>query len=458
VTASPLFRSRRARLREEAASTLALAWPIVGGQLATIAMNVIDTLLAGRLGTRVLAAVAMGYQAWVVALLAIIGIMMAVTPTVAQLDGAGRRDATGRVLRQALWLATALGVVLFAGLRNARPLLAWVGVAPEIVPDALAFLDAISWGAPALAYFFALKNFSEGLSLSRPTLYFSALGAVVLLPVAYVLMYGKLGFPALGARGAGYAHALVLWIEVAAFALYIVRRRHYRVAQPFSRFDAPDPRLIGELLRVGVPMGFAVFMEGSLFVATALLAGRLGEVPAAAHQIAINVASVAFMLPLGIGMATTVRVGNAVGRRDPAGVAWAAAAGFALVLGTQALTASVMLLAPEFVARCYTTDRAVVALAVTLLWLAALFQLSDGVQVLFNAALRGLKDTTVPALVTAFAYWGVGFPLGLVLGIAQGGGAPGLWIGLIAGLSVAALLLAWRFVRQARRLNDAVGW
>ncbi|HET9484062.1 MAG TPA: MATE family efflux transporter [Xanthomonadales bacterium] len=441
------------RLRGETASTLALAWPIVGGQLATIAMNVIDTVLAGRLGTRVLAAVAMGYQAWVVALLAVIGIMMAVSPTVAQLDGAGRRAETGHVFRQAMWLAAALGIGFFAALRNARPLLVAAGVDAEIVPGALEFLDAIAWGAPALAFFFAMKNFSEGLSLTRPTLYFSALGAVVLLPVAYVMMYGRLGFPALGARGAGYAHALVLWLEVACFAVYIATRRHYHSAEPFTRFERPDPKAIGELLRIGLPMGFAVFMEGTLFVATALLAGRLGTVPAAAHQIAINVASVTFMLPLGIGMATTVRVGNAVGRRDPDAVAWAAAAGFGLVLMTQALAAAAMILAPVAIARAYTGDAAVVALAVSLLWLAALFQLSDGIQALFNAALRGLKDTSVPAAITAFAYWGVGFPLGYVLGIVRGGGAPGLWIGLIGGLSVAALLLAGRFVRRVRRLN-----
>jgi MATE family multidrug resistance protein len=194
-------------------------------------------------------------------------------------------------------------------------------------------------------------------------------------------------------------------------------------------------------------------MEGTLFVATALLAGRLGTVPAAAHQIAINVASVTFMLPLGIGMATTVRVGNAVGRRDPEAVGWAAAAGFVLVLGTQALAAAAMILAPVAIARAYTDDAAVIGLAVSLLWLAALFQLSDGIQALFNAALRGLKDTTLPAVITAFAYWGIGFPLGFYLGIVRGGGAPGLWIGLIGGLSVSAFLLVWRFLRQVRRLN-----
>ena len=445
--------SRLARLKLEVGATFVLALPIVIGQLLTIAMNVIDTVLAGRLGTRVLAAVAMGNQVWVVALLIVIGVMLAVTPAVAQLDGAGRRAEVGAVFRQALWLALIIGLVLWLAMLNAAPLFHWAGVDAAIVPDALAFMRAIAWGAPALALFFACKNLSEGLSLTRPTMYFSALAVVVLLPLAYVLMYGKLGMPAMGAAGAGLAHAITLWVEALAFLAYLATRRHYRAANLFARFDLPQARAIGELLRVGVPMGVAIVMEGGLFVATALLAGALGEVPAAAHQVAINVASVTFMLPLGIGMACTVRVGNAVGRGDAAGVALAGAAGLALTLVCQAASAAAMIVFADAIVGAYTRDAAVISLATVLLVMAAIFQFSDGVQAFTNGALRGLKDTAVPAAITIFAYWVVGFPLGWWLGFERGHGAPGLWVGLIAGLTVSALLLGARFIAMARRLR-----
>jgi MATE family multidrug resistance protein len=445
--------SRLSRLAPEAAATARLALPIVAGQLLAVALNVIDTVLAGRLGTTVLAAVAMGYQAWVLALLVVIGVLFAVSPAVAQLDGAGYRAAVGPVFRQALWLGIAIGLLLMAGLRQAQPLLELARVDPAIIPDALDFLRAIAWGAPALALFFVCKNTSEGLSLTRPTMYFSALGVVVLLPVAYVLMYGKLGVPALGAAGAGYAHAITLWVEALAFLVYLKQRRHYRDAGLYTRFERPDPRAIGGLLKVGVPMGIAIMMEGGLFVAVALLAGRLGEVTAAAHQIAINVASIAFMLPLGIGMATTVRVGNAVGRGDARGVAWAGAAGLALTLACQLLSIAAMVGAPRAIVAAYTADAAVAALAGSLLLYAAVFQISDGIQAFVNGALRGLKDAALPALITALAYWGIGFPLSWWLGLGLGGGAPGLWTGFIAGLSTAALLLGLRFVVLARRLR-----
>lgn len=440
------------RLKTESRATFALALPLVAGQLLTVMMNVIDTILAGRLDTATLAAVAMGYQVWVLVLLVVLGVLLAVPPAVAQLDGAKRLDEVGPLFRQALWLGLAVGLVLMIAVRQAQPLLALMGIAPDVVPGAMAFLRAISWGAPALALFYCFKNLSEGLSLTRPTMYFSLLALLVLAPLAYVLMYGKLGVPAMGAAGAGYAHAATLWVEVALFGVYIATRKHYAKVRPFGAFEWPRPAAIGELLRVGVPMGVSIFMEGSLFVSVALLAGTLGAVPAAAHQIAISVASIAFMVPLGLGMATTVRVGNAVGRDDPSGIAWAGAAGFALMLVAQLVSALAMALAAWPIAHVYTVDADVIALAVTLLALAALFQFPDGIQGLFNGALRGLKDTTVPMLITTLAYWGIGMPLSWWLGIRKGYGAPGLWVGLIAGLTVSALLLGARFLDRARRL------
>ena len=299
---------------------LRLALPLVTGQLSAIGMNVIDAMLAGHLDAHTLGAVAVGTSVWSLALVAAIGVMLALPPSVAQLNGAARRDEIGPLFRQALVAcrfarhppvhrrALRRTVAGRCDRRRSR----------ACVPDVTQFLHAISFGAPALALFFALRGLSEGFGLTRPTMYFSLLGLALLGPVGYVLMYGRLGFPALGALGSGIATACVLWIEALAFLSYVATRRHYRELRLFARFDRPNPAAIGELLHLGVPMGVSVFMEASLFVAVALAIGTLGTDVVASHQIAINVASVTFMVPLGIAMATTVRVGHAVGRGDAA--------------------------------------------------------------------------------------------------------------------------------------------
>jgi MATE family multidrug resistance protein len=246
------------------------------------------------------------------------------------------------------------------------------------------------------------------------------------------------------------ATAIVLWLQLAAFATYIGTRRHYRPFAPFARFDWPHPHTIFALLRLGVPMGVALLMEAGLFVAAALLIGSLGTTMVASHQVAINVASVAFMLPLGVAMATTVRVGRAAGAGDSEGVRYAGFVGIGASLLTQTLSCAVMALFPNAIAALYTDDPGVATLAAQLLVLAAIFQFSDGIQVTANGALRGLKDTTVPMIITVLAYWGIGMPLAYWLGFGLEMGARGIWIGLIAGLTGAALLLFARFARLAR--------
>ena len=289
---------------------------------------------------------------------------------------------------------------------------------------------------------------SSTASRSRNRALIERLG--LLAPIGYALMYGAFGLPRLGAQGSGIVTALVLWLQAGAFAVYVSRSRHYRDLDLFARIEGPDPRAIGGLLHIGVPMGVTLFMEASLFIGVALAIGTLGTDVVAGHQIAINVASIAFMLPLGIALATTVRVGHAVGARDAQRVRDAGAVGLQLTLVAQVLSAGAMLLVPRAIARLYTDDEAVIAVAVQLLMLAGLFQFSDGIQCAANGALRGLKDTRVPMAITLFAYWMVGLPVGWWLAFPRGYGAPGMWVGLIAGLSMAAVLLARRFWRLAR--------
>jgi MATE family multidrug resistance protein len=438
-----------ARLKRELRETFSLAAPLMLGQLSAMLMPFIDTVLAGHLGASTLAAVAVGSQIWSFAMMFMIGTMLALPPTVAQLDGAGRRASIGAVFRQALWLALALGLFAALAVRQSEPLLRAIGVDATVLPQALEFLRAISFGAPALAIYFVLRGMSEGIRRPRPTLYFGLFGVSLLLPVAWALMYGRLGMPALGARGSGMATAIVLWLQVLAFLLYVVTRRHYRDLQLFAHFEWPVRAQIGALLRLGLPMGTAILMEGGLFVATALLIGSLGATAMAGHQIALNVASLSFMLPLGLAMATTIRVGNAVGRNDHSGVRYAGFVSIALTLGSQLVSALLMWLLRKPIAHLYSDDAQVIARASQLLLLAAIFQFSDGIQVVANGALRGLKDTRVPMLLTLLAYWIIGMPLGYLLGFQYGYGPRGLWVGLIAGLGMAAILLFTRFYRLA---------
>ena len=444
--------TRPARLRREMRVSFALALPLVLGQASSMAMNIVDTVLAGRHGPVTLAAVGVGSAVWSVVSLVSIGVLMAVPPTVAQLNGAGRRAEIGPVFRQALWLALALGVGLFFVVRAGALALAPMGITAEARPEAEAFLRAISWGAPALALYFCLRNLSEGIAWTKPTMVFGIAGLVLLAPLGYALMFGV----GLGAAGLGYAVAVTLYCQTLALWIYLARSSRFADLGLFTRFDPPRWPPIRGLLALGLPMGVSVFMEGSLFVATALLIGQLGTTQIAAHQIAILVASLAFMVPLGVAMATTVRVGHAVGAGDASAVRWSAAAGYGLAMIAQTVSALVLVSSAGWLASLFTTDPAVIALATLLMAYAAVFQYPDGFQAMSAGALRGLKDTRVPMFSTVLAYWGLGLPLGYWLGVVGGQGAPGLWTGLILGLSVAATLLGWRFWRLARRPLPAV--
>ncbi|MEW9622692.1 MATE family efflux transporter [Rhodanobacter geophilus] len=445
------FRPERARVRHEIGATVRLAVPLILAQLAAVGSNVIDAVLSGHVSAHVLGAVAVGASIWSLAIVCGIGMMMAVPPSVAQLDGAGRRREVGGVFRQALWLALVVGALLWFAVRHAGPLLDLIGVAPSLRHDVERFLFAISWGAPALTCYFALRGLSEGLSLTRPSMFFGFGGLALLVPLGYVLMFGRLGIPPQGAHGCGIATATVLWLEMLGFGAYVLKHRNYRGLNLLERFEWPDRRRIGALLHIGVPMAVTLLAEGGLFVAAALVISRLGEDAIASHQVALNVAALFFMIPLGLAMAITVRVGNAVGRGDARGVRYAGFCGIALALATQLLSSMLMLTLPHFIATLYTHDARVIVLAAQLIVLAGVFQFSDGVQVAANGALRGLKDTRVPMAITLFAYWGVGMPVGWWLGFHRGLGARGVWMGLIAGLTVAAVMLFTRFWRSAWR-------
>ena len=446
-----------ARFRDEMRTTAVLAAPLVAGHVSTGLIGFVDAVIAGRHGTDTLAAVSVGTALFWLPLMVPMGTLIAVPANVSQLDGAGRRDEIGPLFRQALWLALGLGVVLFTFLTLVPYLLPAMGIAEGIVPGATGFVHGIRWGVPALVLYLCMRYLCDGLHFTLPTMLVGFGGLVLLVPVGIALTFGVGPIPALGAEGLGLASSVIMWLQAITMAVYLARTERFRALHLFERFDPPRWAPIRGLLATGLPIGFTWMMEGGLFIATALLIARLGEVPAAAHQIAINVASLCFMVPMGLAEATTVRVGHAVGRGDGSALRRAAFAGYALVLLTQGLSGLVLLLANGPIAAIYTNDAAVASLAASLLLLAAAFQFPDGVQVLSAGALRGLKDTRVPMLLAAFAYWGIGMPAGAVLGLGFGGlvepmGPRGMWMGLIAGLLVAAVLLSARFLRSSRRV------
>lgn len=438
--------------------TFRLALPLIFGHVATGMIAFVNSVLAGWHSANTLAAVAVGAAIWSVAAIVLIGILLSVPPTISQLVGAGRRAEVASTFRQTLWLALALSVVMVGFLHVAMGGLEVMGIAAEIRPSARAFILGVRWAVPALALYLSMRYLSEGLHWTVPTMVLGLCGLLLLVPLGYVLMFGKLGLPELGAEGLGFATAIMVWCQVFAFAVYLARSRRFADLRLFGCWEWPRWTPIKDLLRLGLPIGVTVAMEGGLFIAAALLIGRMGEVPAAAHQIALNIASITFMAALALAEATTVRVGHAAGSSDAQGVRHAIRAGYVLVILAQCVTASVIVLGNRWIATIYTHDAAVLAMAAQLLLFAAAFQLSDGIQVMSGAALRGLKDTRVPMLLAALAYWGVGMPLGIGLGFGLGWGAAGIWAGLLAGLSVAAVLLWWRLRYSVARLETPGAW
>ncbi len=452
--------------RQEVAATLRLAGPVVAAQLAQMSMGFVDTVMVGRLGPEALAGVALGNTVFFFLLIVCTGVVSAVGPMVSQAYGAGERGAgegapIGRSVRQGLWLALALAVPATLLLYNVGVLLLALGQEPAAVRDAQAYLRAICWGfLPALA-FVALRSFAEGVSRPLPVTAITAVGVALNAGANYALMFGALGLPALGLVGTGWASTLVFWFLLAALALYVFRGAPFRAYRIFERLAAPDVQTFRTLFRIGWPIGISMGIEAGLFMITALMMGLLSTTALAAHQVALQCAAFTFMVPLGIGIAGSVRVGQAAGRGDAEGVRRAGYTAMLLAVGAMSAAAVLFWTLPETIVGLYLDpeaqeNRRVAELAVTLLGVAAVFQVFDGAQVAAAGALRGLKDTRVPMLIALVAYWGLGLSAGYVLGLRLGWGAPGLWWGLVMGLAAAAVLLTARFRRMARRSDGRV--
>jgi MATE family multidrug resistance protein len=437
--------------------TLQLAVPVVIGMVASFSMNFVDTLMAGRLPDKeiALAGIATGGAIWSAVVMFVLGLLMALQPVVAQLDGSGNRSEGGAVVRQGMWIALGSAIPFVLVLLSGGVTLQWMAIDADIIPTSVEYMDALSFGAPAICLLLMLRFFSEGSGFTKPTMYMGLLGILLNVPLNYILMFGKLGLPVLGAKGCGYATSIVIWAQLAMMFCYVRWHSHFREYGLFKRWDWPQWASISKLLKIGLPIGTGIFVEGSLFIGAALLIARLGALPASAHLIAINFSALMFMVPLGLASAVTTRVGNALGRGEPEAARYAGMIGLLIVLFTQTMSAAAMLLVPEFIVRIYTSDAAITAIAVSLLFYSAIFQYADGIQICAAGALRGLKDTMVPMFINIFSYLLIGLSVGYYLTFNKDMGPAGMWIGMITGLSFGAVLLLGRFLIKSRNLIRA---
>ena len=438
----------RHRAKAEVSVLLKIGLPVILAQLLQMSMSFVDTVMAGRLSPEDLAAVAVGSSMLMPFVVLCLGCMMAVTPIVAQNVGGREFSKIGKNARQVLWLSLILAIPSFFILRNLDGAFVLIGVTDEIIPIASGYLKAISWGIiPAYAYG-ALRYFNEGLSVTRPAMFVALIGTLVNIPANYVLMFGKLGFPQLGAVGTGYASAIVFTVMFIGMFLFTFNYKAYNRFGIFSRFRLPEKKYLGELLRVGVPIGISSSMEVTMFAAVSLLVSTISTLAIAGHQIAINFAAMMFMIPFGLSVAISARVGNSIGKKRPDEARFRGYVGVVVSCIIMACTAALMFLFPRTIASIYTDDTDVIEMAVQLIFMAAIFQLSDGLQVSGFGALRGLKDTKIPMYVNLVAYWIIGIPFAYYMGFIAGFGAPGLWMGLIAGLTIAGILHNIRFYRK----------
>lgn len=440
-------------VQQERRTLLRLAAPILVTQLAQTGSSFVDTLMAGRLSALDLAAVALGSSLWIPLFLFMGGTLLATSPLVAQAFGAGRHDDIRHTAQQSLWLGLLLGCIGFVLMRSMAPVLDLMQIEGELRSKTLLFLDGLSWSLPAEGLLISLRCYSEALSRPLPVTVISLIGFVSNIFLDYVLMYGKFGLPALGGPGCGLATSLVMWQMTALLAWYIWQHSAYAANRPFHHWQKPQVAQMLTILTLGIPIGLAIFFEVSVFTLVSLFLSQAGAVVISGHQIAFNFASLAFMLPLSVSIALTVRIGHHIGAGDITLARYARRAGIEINIVLGLLLALSMVLLREPIVAMYTTDTAVADIAMTLLLFAALFQLSDALQVTGSGILRGLKDTRSPMLITLFAYWGVAIPVGYALGAttwltATPWGANGYWCGLVSGLTMAAILLHWQGQRR----------
>jgi MATE family multidrug resistance protein len=441
----------------ETRATIALGWPLILTNLAQTAMTATDVVMMGWLGADALAAGALGSNLYFATMIFGLGLTTAAAPMIARergRKGHSVRDVR-RTVRQGMWAAVAIAVPMWVFLWHSEAILLAMGQEPVLSVQAGHYVRALQWSILPFFFFLVLRSFVSALERPLWALVVGGGGVIVNAVAAWCLIFGHLGLPALGLVGAGIATTLADVLMFAALAVVVYTDRRFRRYHLFGRFWRADWPRFRELCRLGLPIGAMIALEVIVFNVATFLMGLIGAASLAAHSIAIQIASVSFMVPLGLSQAATVRVGRAYGARDVDGVRRAGWTAFALGVGFMALTGLAMILFPRTLVGIFLdldapANAAVIDLAVSFLAVAALFQVADGAQAVTAGMLRGLHDTRVPMLYAALGYWGIGLLLGVVLAFSTGQGGIGIWIGLATGLVVVAVLLVARWLRRDR--------
>jgi MATE family multidrug resistance protein len=436
---------------DEARTLGRLAGPLIINNLSIAGMHFADAVMAGRLGAEALAAVAVGASVWFLGFTVCLGLMMAISPITARRFGAGELSAIGRYTRQGLWLAAVLGLTLITLVHLfVEPVLIFIGIDEGFREMTVGYVQAIIYGAPAISGFLAFRFTTEGIGFMRPIMYTSLLGLACNVFLNYVLMYGHFGMPAFGAVGCGMASAITMWLIFFVLGSILYIHPIYAPLKIFERVSPPRLPILKEIVTLGLPIGITITAEAGLFSLVSILVGTRGANITAAHQIAINFASTLFMIPLAFSSAITVRIGQALGAGYPAQARFAGVTGISMCMLFMACSATFLLLFRDAVVNLYTSDTSVQAIAISLLLMAALFQIADGVQIGAAGALRGYKDTKMPMVINMFAYWALGFPLAYMAAITFRAPPSYIWAGFVVGLTAAAVMLTWRFLRISK--------
>ena len=437
--------------RAQTKSLMRLAGPLIVNNLAVAGMQFADAVMAGQLGADALAAVAVGASVWFLGFSFCLGLLMAISPIAARHFGAGNKELIGRYTRQGIYLGLCMGAVLIVVAQFAvAPLLAAIGIDPEFRDLTVGYVGAIMFGGPGIFIFLALRFTTEGIGHTRPIMFTSLFALVCNVFLNYVLMFGKLGAPALGVFGCGLASAITMWLVAAALAGHMFFSRFYRPFEIFSRIAPLRASVLREIVVLGVPIAVTITAEAGLFSAVSILMGTRGTEITAAHQIAINFAATMFMIPLALSSATTIQVGQFIGAGKLQSARRSGAAGIGLCAFFMSISALFLLVFRDAVVSLYTDDAAVRGIAISLLLMAAVFQIADGVQIGAAGALRGYKDTRFPMIVNMFAYWAVAFPLAFLAAITFKAPPNYIWAGFVVGLSIAAILLSLRYNRISK--------
>lgn len=443
---------QKADFKEHFRRNYVLAYPVVLSQLGQVMVGVMDSIMVGRAGTLPLAGASLATSIFNVVLMFGIGVSFAMTPMVARAHGAREVRSVTSYFKHGLVINLLMGALLFLLLFFSGELLQYMNQPADVVVEAKPYLFIISCSIFPFMAFMSFKQFAEGLSQTKQAMVITISANLLNIFLNYLLIFGKWGFPRLELIGAGYA-TLISRI-VMALLMWAYVQKSFRYEKYRAKWSEVKVRWkqINELLHIGIPTGFQYVFEVGAFAFSAVMIGWLGTKALAAHQIAISLASVTYMMASGVGAAATVRVGNQLGQKDIPTMKMAAYTCYAMVALFMGVACIVFIFGKEFLPSLYIQDPEVISIASTLLVIAAFFQLSDGMQVIGLGNLRGLADVKVPSLITLVAYWVIGIPVGYGLGFELGWGVQGIWYGLLVGLSMAAILLLIRFLRLSKRL------